>query len=412
MNTKIILFISILLASTVFLASKTNESDKSEPAIEMMASPAGLRSSKPFLHTGIDGNIYLTWIETSPNKPATLYYSTIKNNKWSSPSQVADGENWFINWADFPSITSFGKGLLASHFLVKSEKKGYAYDINLRISKDGGITWGKAFAPHDDNTKTEHGFVSMLPYPNEQFLTIWLDGRKYAQKEGESKEMTLRAAIIDKNGEISKEYLLDERVCDCCGTDAAITSNSTLVVYRNRTKNELRDISIIRFVDKKWTSPKLLFKDDWKIAGCPVNGPAISAKENLVAVAWFSAANDKSEVKVVFSSDEGKTFGKAIKINETETLGRVDIALLDDGAALVTWLETSKKGTAIKCRKVEKNGNLSETFVISESSKSRATGFPKMTIKNSIVYLAWTTQLGETLSLKTAFLNLKNSTIK
>lgn len=410
MNYKLILLILVFIGSILFISLSNYKSINIAQNVEVMKSPAGPGSSEPNLHRGIDGNIYLSWIETRGNKNTSLYYSTIKNNKWSKPTKISEGENWFVNWADFPSISSFGNGSLASHFLVESGEGTYSYDVNITISNDGGLNWSKPFTPHFDNTQTEHGFVSMLPYKEDRLLVVWLDGRKFSENNDSSitaiKEMTLRSAVINKNGEISKESLLDERVCDCCQTDAAFTSNGTIVVYRDRSGNEIRDISFVRFINGSWTEPQLLFNDNWQIAGCPVNGPAIDAKENLVAVAWFTAANNLSKIKVAFSTNGGQTFGLPILINEGDLWGRVDIILLDDGSALVSWLESSNNETVIKARRIKKDGSLDKSIIVAKSSKNRSSGFPKMVVKNSTVYFAWT-QVGKTLSVRAAYLKLK-----
>ena len=63
----------------------------------------------------------------------------------------------------------------------------------------------------------------------------------------------------------------------------------------------------------QWTSPKTIFNDQWKIAGCPVNGPRITAYGKQVAVAWFSAPNDVPQVKIIFSN-ENNLIKKKFKI--------------------------------------------------------------------------------------------------
>ena len=124
-----------------------------------------------------------------------------------------------MNWADFPSITSFGESNLSAHFLQKSAQDTYAYDVKLIQSTDDGDTWNTSFKPHTDNTNTEHGFVSKIALTDDSYLAVWLDGRQMAYAETDStiqKQMSLRSAVINTNGELIQEYLLDNRVCDCC----------------------------------------------------------------------------------------------------------------------------------------------------------------------------------------------------
>ena len=366
-----------------------------------------MNSSEPNLHVGNDGNVYLSWVETSEDGKAYLYYSTINKSLWLPKNEISQGDNWFVNWADFPSISAFGNGSIASHFLVESEGDTYAYDVNISISNDKGGSWSNPITPHRDKTLTEHGFVSMVPY-EDQILAVWLDGRNYSLISDSdtvpSDEMTLRSAVIDKNGQLSEELLIDNRVCSCCQTDAALVSTGPILVYRDRTDAEIRDISVVRLINGKWTEPQSVFSDNWEIRGCPVNGPAIEAKGDLVSVAWYTAANDAPKVKVAFSKNAGNTFEKAIIISDSNPSGRVDLIVLDDGSALMSWLEISGDETMIKACRVNQNGLLENSFIVAKSSKSRSSGFPKMVMKNDTVYFAWT-EVGEELSVKTAYMN-------
>jgi len=267
---------------------------------------------------------------------------------------------------------------------------------------------GHPLTPHRDSTLTEHGFVSMVPY-NGQILAVWLDGRNYSLiNENDTvpaDEMSLRSAVIDKNGQLSEELLVDGRVCSCCQTDAALVSTGPIVVYRDRSEQEIRDISVVRLLEGQWTKPQSVFNDNWEIGGCPVNGPAIEANGDLVAVAWFTSANEVPKIKVSFSTNAGKTFNQAIEISESNPTGRVDLILLNDGSALMSWLEPAGDTTLIKACQVHQDGSLEPSVTVAQSASSRSSGFPKMVMKNDTVYFAWT-EIGESLSVKTAYLKL------
>jgi hypothetical protein len=268
-------------------------------------------------------------------------------------------------------------------------------------SSDGGTTWSTPRTIHDDGKKAEHGFVSLLPYGDNFFIT-WLDGRNTAMEgmenhdgHGHHGEMTLRAAVVTPAGEKISEWELDNRTCDCCQTSAAITDNGPVVVYRDRSAEEIRDMSITRLVNGSWTSPQPIHNDNWKIAGCPVNGPRMMAKGNTVAIAWFSMPGEKSEVKVVFSQDGGATFGQPIQIDEGKAIGRVDLAMLDDLSVVVTWME----GAVIKATRVDANGTKSNAFEVASSSESRSSGFPQLTTSGDALILAWTNSSAKNISI-------------
>jgi hypothetical protein len=378
---------------------------KSEPAetVTYLSVPAGLNSSEPSLHKTNDGSIYLSWIENDQDTISHLNFSTLENNEWSAPKRIAKGKDWFVNWADFPSLTSFGESNIVAHYLEKSAEDTYAYDVKLIQSTDNGETWNKAFKPHTDNTNTEHGFVSKMPLNENSYLSVWLDGRQNAYAETDStiqKQMTLRSAVINNNGELLQEAVLDNRVCDCCQTDVAMTNEGPIVVYRNRSEDEIRDTYYVKHVNGKWSEPKPLYNDNWKIAGCPVNGPSIATKNNFVAAAWFSAANNLPQVKITFSSDNGNTFSRPITVAQETTMGRLDVEILDDGSAILSSMNSKEGESEILLHHINKNGVISAPFIVSQTANSRSSGFPRMVVMNDHIYLAWTS-VGETLEVQT-----------
>ena len=116
-----------------------------------------------------------------------------------------------------------------------------------------------------------------------------------ANEPGDDKSataMTLRSAALSPDGQLADEQVVDEMICECCQTDVALTDAGPVVVYRDRSIDEMRDIGVSRFVDGRWQKGRLVSVDDWQIDGCPVNGPAIDADGDATAVAWFTASRD------------------------------------------------------------------------------------------------------------------------
>ncbi|MBK7651735.1 MAG: exo-alpha-sialidase [Flammeovirgaceae bacterium] len=273
--------------------------------VNSLSGPATSPAAEPFLFTDSKNQVYLSWIE----KQDTINYfkfSRLENNQWTEPTKIASGSSWFVNWADYPMLAVNNNNFLA-HYLERSGTSTYAYDVALVKSLDGN-DWSKPFLLNTDGKQAEHGFVTILPY-GDNFFIAWLDGRNTVmegmegdQHNGHQGAMSLRAAVIDTNGNRLNEWELDNKTCDCCQTTAAITSNGPVVVYRDRSDEEIRDMSIVRLINNEWTKPQPVHEDRWKIAGCPVNGPRISNYENTLAVAWFTAASDSAHVNVSFSS--------------------------------------------------------------------------------------------------------------
>ncbi len=377
-----------ILLFVILSACSTGDKTNRQIAIQVIESPAKSVSGEPYLFTDTNGTTYLSWIEVIEGVNY-LKFSRLENEKWTAPIVIRSGQNWFVNWADYPLIAAHGQQLIA-HYLGKSGEGTFAYDVMLTISQDAGATWSEPKSVHDDAKQAEHGFVSLLPY-GENFLVAWLDGRNTVTEgmedhEGHHGQMSIRAAIVDKNGVKSNEWELDNRTCDCCQTIAALTDNGPVVIYRDRSDEEIRDMSIVRYVNGQWTEPKAVFTDGWKIAGCPVNGPRADAIGNHLAIAWFSSPDGKASVRVIFSEDGGATFGEPVKVDEGKAIGRVDVVMLDADQAMVSWME----GSDIKAVKVNRDGSKESPVTIASSSDARSSGFPQMTRAGNKLIFAWT----------------------
>ncbi len=347
------------------------------------------------------GDVYLSWVEYLSDTTDALVYSKLANEQWTQAKTIASGSDWFVNWADFPSLVVSGKEnqYMAAHWLQKSADGTYDYDIHISQSFDGGNTWQKSFIPHRDSISAEHGFVSMLPISLEKILVTWLDGRNTkiqgevskSHGHGHHGSMTLRTAIFDKNANLTEEDELDNRICDCCQTSIAMTDQGAIIAYRDRSDNEIRDISIVRKVNGKWTQAQTVFEDNWKITGCPVNGPAIDAKDNNVVVAWYTMDEGQPQVRVSFSNNSGEHFSKPIFVDNGNPLGRVDVVMISGNMAIVSWLEqTGDDDAAIKIVRVNEEGIVGDKNTVALSTSSRQSGFPRMVIHENHIILAWT----------------------
>lgn len=377
-------------------------------------------------------DLLLTWLEPAAGagKGAAadvLRFARLSGDRWSPPVTVAAAADLVANWADFPAVAAGPQGLLA-HWLGTIGDGRYAYGIHLVRSGDGGATWQPLGDLHDDGTPTEHGFVSYVPQGS-GVRAFWLDGRALAGEAGQAQTtgeagqgqvagvagqaqtagaghdhpageaskgaMALRTAVVP--GAPAGSEVLDARVCDCCQTDAAMAAEGPLVVYRDRTADEVRDIAIVRRTAAGWSEPALVHADGWRIPGCPVNGPAVAAGGWRVAVAWFTAAASGTppravpRVRIAFSDDGGARFGRPHEIDGGRPLGRVDLLLTTGGDAVVSWLGLDPppgKGASVRLRRVTPRG-AGAPLTVGATSASRASGFPRMALQGDRLVLAW-----------------------
>ncbi len=375
----------IVALCSVFSAAFAAEAGSA--TVELIQSPAPVNSSLSRLVSDESGQVYLSWV-TQTQGSASLAYARLTADGWSTPQVISQGDDWFINWADFPML-SVSEGNMAAHWLRKSAAGTYDYTIEAQFFAAQKGQWSETTTIHKDGVSAEHGFVSMLPMQSGRTMITWLDGRETADEDNAG-AMTLRAGIFDFTGATVDEWELDHRVCDCCQTSSAMTRSGPMVVYRNRSEDEVRDIYMTRYVDGVWSTPHAIHNDGWQIAGCPVNGPAIAAKNQQVAVSWFSAKDDTPKVQLVVSTDNGVNFSPAILVASPDTNGRVDTVILDSGDIVVSWLDTTTSSAKLMVSRYSADGKLLDSTEIAATSASRRSGFPIIEAVGNSVYVTWT----------------------
>ena len=363
--------------------------DEDSLTADSLDTPAGPESGQPHLHADDAGTIWLSWMEPGDTAEHSFQYASFEGNDWSSPQTIATGDDWFVNWADVPSFQTLPDGRKAAHYLVSSGPDIFAYDVHVTQTDSEG-TWQDTITPHQDDTETEHGFASVLPL-NDGLLAVWLDGREMA----DDGPMTLRGATLDGDGDVQHKEMLDARVCECCPTSGVHTDDGTLFAYRDRTEDEIRNISLVRHTEDGWSDTRSLHDDGWHIQGCPVNGPSLDANGSRIAAAWFTGADNQPRVQVAFSDDNGHTFSDPILVDE-QNHGRVDVALLDDGSAAVSWIGYDEEGNeALRLRRAYDDGTLEEPITVSRIDAGRSSGIPRMVRQDDQLYVAWVDVEGE-----------------
>jgi hypothetical protein len=383
---------SAILLSGLVVHAGCSRSTPHQPAklkLEPLTLPAAEPSLAPQLTVNGDSAI-LSWIETQ-GQTSLLKFAQRTASGWSEPRTAASGTDWFVNWADVPSVLRLDDGTLAAHWLQNTDVASEAYDLRIVFSKDAGVTWTSPVSPHHDGTKTEHGFASLFQGPGAGLGLVWLDGRALESDGGMgNNNMSLRAAVFDRNGAQLSESLVDDRVCDCCPTAVAITSDGPIVAFRDRSATDIRDIAVARTVAGRWSPPTTVHDDGWQIAACPVNGPAVTARGRMVAVAWMTGKDDKGRAFAAFSKDGGATFGAPIRLDDSASLGRVGIELLDDDSAIASWVEFADQRTQLQIRWIDSSGARGPAQTVVGLGGERSSGHPRLGRRGDELLIAWT----------------------
>ncbi len=368
------------------------KAEESEFRLESMESPAGPNSSLPNLVKGADGETYLSWVERQADKDPVLRISRLGAKSWGTPMDVVRAKNLMLNWADFPSVQTTASGVIIASWLRQGSWM-HGYNAEFRISTDRGKSWGAIQRLHSDDSPGEHGFVSIAPIDKNTFGAIWLDGRAMGEPGDPKSAMRLYFRTISKSGEMGEEVLLDDRVCSCCQTSlVALPQGGLMAAYRDRSGEEVRDISVLHFDGKNWAKPKPAHADGWKISGCPVNGPRLGVGHSLRGITWFTGAGE-GEPKA-YAKVGGRDFDELhpISIADEKTDGRVDVVPGINDSILVAWMEIVAEGQMEwRLRRISKAGHKGDSIVIAKVPGQRSAGFLRMAPTGRGAVLAWTT---------------------
>jgi hypothetical protein len=358
--------------------------------MQAVPAPTGPSTMVPRLTTS-DRGVILSWVVR--NKTRTeLRFAERTSSGWSNPTTAASGEKWFLSYADPPVVMRRPDGTLLASWLLSTNPLYEGSDLQISSSQDNGKTWMRPVVPHHDGTEQQHAFPAYYELPGNGLGVLWLDGRDIQPSDAhpEGGPMALRFAEYDAQWRRTREGVVDAMTCECCPTTIATTSDGVITAFRDRTDKEIRDIAVSRLENGAWTPATRVYEDNWEVVACPVNGPVLSAKGRNVAVAWFTVRNEKGQAWAAFSNDAGRTWGRPIRLDDGISLGRPGVELLDDGSAIVSWVEVAENRGHFKLRRIQSSGARSDAVTVSNPSLRLSMDSPRLARHGQELIVAWT----------------------
>ena len=345
------------------------------------ANPAAPGSLQPNWSATPDGGTVLNWIEPSKDGAYSLRYAVRRGDKWSEPVTIAAHRHFFRHPAEVPEVMAMTGGHWMAHW-VENQESSEAEFVYVSTSTDG-THWTPPLMAHRDHSPVQHGLVSMAENTGGGASIFWLEALK-----GEDGPVYLMRTVVDASGKEVNEERLDDDVCACCPTAVAKTTKGLVVAYRDHTPKDIRDIAVLRFENGRWSTSKIVYDDNWQIDACPINAASIAARGDRVAIAWYTAARNSPQVKIVFSTDGGATLSKPVVVSTGHALGYASVVLDDNGNAAVSWLEQGSGGTRVLVRAVSSAGAAGPVLEIGKGEKS-ALGYPKLVRSGKDTSIAW-----------------------
>ena len=366
--------------------------------------PVAPGAAEPELVVAPDGRLLLGWVSSVPGRRNALQFSdTDASGRWqTAPRTIAVGNSLLANWANTPHLLATPDGALWVHWL-QSAGAGEASNLALARSTNDGFSWSAPLQVNPDGAPAEHGFASLWPASSDTLGMAWLAGAPeqpaapdartgHAMHAEHEAATALRAAVFDRNLQRGAEQVVDPQVCDCCRTAVAMTARGPLLVYRDRSDADIRDIAATRFDGHAWSKPLPVHADGWKMTACPVNGPAIAARGSDALVAWFTAAQDKPTVLLARTRDAGDHFDAPVTVDTgAQVDGRVAVAL-DSRQAWVAWLREDAGGSTLWLSRYasDLSHELQRFQVAKLHARGPAAGYPQLAVRDDGAWLVWT----------------------
>ena len=274
---------------------------------------------------------------------------------------------------------------------------GGSSNIFYCVSKDGGSTWTSPISVDSDPKQgIARGFFDAVVLPNDEIAVAYL---KDVANSTKHEERDLRM-VVTKNGAFQPERVIDPVVCDCCPISMMVDASGALdIVYRDNN-DDIRDMAKIVSTDNAETFSKsqILYRDGWKINGCPHSGAVASTAGKGALFAWFSGAEKERGIRLV--NNEGK---KLLVLADPSAKN----AFLADGSQhqVMLWEQNKPENnlTEIAFKKINKD-NISETIWVDGSSNGiNSTG---LVLGNQLLVAYEVKQINKRNSLKVSNVRL------
>ncbi len=402
---RLVLAAILLLAATARAAEPAIVATEIPPPVADSAAAPGQASLAGTLALSPEGVAWLLWIEAENATTRALRLSSFDPaaRRWQPARTLHRGPDLHASHADPPALTvgAGGRATVLFHLANAAGPDtahldhGAGYRAVLISTTDGGRTWSAPARLSSESDLNE--FAALTTLADGRVLAVWLDGRVKKimgahpdHKSGAHGAMKLPQVLYSRivapaaaTQPDAPDTVVEVSVCDCCHTAlTAFPDGTALLVYRGRSEDETRDIRVTRFRGQAWAAPRTLNSDDWRIAGCPVNGPQLASVGGRVGGAWFTAEANDPRVVASFSPDAGTRFLMPLRLTEGKPAGRVSTVLLHDGAMLVSWVD---EHGALLLRRISPDYSPDAPVRLTRPEDGRIKGFPRLALLRDYV---------------------------
>ena len=282
-------------------------------------------------------------------------------------------------------------------YLSWTQKLPKRFTGHIRFSKsvDRGQSFSTPITVNDNVESISHRFDTLGVSNKGDVYISWLDKRDSvkAKKEGlpYSGAATYFAVLNGIGLGFSKNIKLADNSCECCRMAMDFDNNDLPVIaWRHVYPDNIRDHSIVSFNSKwRFNAPQRLSRDNWKIDGCPHQGPSVSvANDNTYHAVWYNNGRQNHGIFYANSKDSGATFSKALSVGHYESNANHADVLSVDNRVYIVWHEYKNKKYRLYRMESENSGQTwSAPQLVATTLKTPDSPF---LIANKLkVYISW-----------------------
>jgi hypothetical protein len=380
-----VVFIVVFTTCSLTACSTKTSALPTSELVHEITSPAPPGSFSPGLTTLPDASIVLSWLQPQSDNIASLQFAVWRDGSWCSPRTIAAREPFSRHPSTAPGVLGLTDARLIAYWSQKppgSPKGGNEVDVYFAGSIDGGAHWTPPTPVNPVGTDQENSYPSAATLDDNHAILVWLDGRMW---EKQKRDMLMQARV-QPDGTLSDSSVLDPDVCTCCPTSITSLGFGLVAAYRGHTPADIRDVRTVRFAAGEWSQPRVVRADNWKIAGCPVNGPSLDAEGQRLGLIWFTAAAERPAVRLAFSENGGADFRQPVRIDRGQAIGRAQVVLARDGSAFALWIENASEQAQLLARIVRSDGTMSAPVQV---ARADGVSYPHATRAMDGLMVAW-----------------------
>ncbi len=315
-------------------------------------------------------------------------YSTDLGKTFSAPVRInKESLRIKVSGENRPGIVVDRNGRIS---VIYSAEGTQPATLFFSTSTDNGHSFSTP-KPLSDKASEANSFQGRLALNSSgQAYVFWLDERD--RTDWRQPGNAVYYTTID--GQNSLGFInrkLSDTLCECCRIAVAFDNEDQPILFaRFIYPGGIRDhgLARMRANDKESLSWRVTF-DEWKIKGCPENGPAISiGDDGHYHIAWFTRGSARQGLFYAYSSDQGQSFSAPLLFGTAKKLpSHPDILALGKHVVL-TWTEyDGSKTQLLVMQSIDGGQTWSPAKSIAESASG--TDFPFLLSSARGVFVSW-----------------------